>query len=417
MALIARELPLAAKPLEIARRLQDQPGFVCLWSAGGGPSYLAVRPIAAARALDPEPGLARCERSSELAQVPRWVGLVPYEARRALERGGHDKDVRSAPHCSDCTWWRYGAVIRVAERVMVVGDDSHAVAELRRLVLRSPARGDAGASLTLLYEEGPAEHRARVQAALDLIKRGEIYQVNLARRLELEVRGHPLELLMRLCRDTRPAFAAALCVDELGVVSTSPELLLHERADGWVMTSPIKGTRPRGRDARSDADLRRELESDEKERAELNMIVDVERNDLGRVARLGSVRVQAPVVTTQGLVWHRRANVLARLLPEVSRTELLEAMLPSGSVTGAPKIRAMEVIAQLEAERRGLYTGGLGFLSHSGLLTLAMAIRTLTVQGDVGHYFTGGGIVADSDPGRELEETRWKARQLFGRAG
>jgi anthranilate/para-aminobenzoate synthase component I len=117
------------------------------------------------------------------------------------------------------------------------------------------------------------------------------------------------------------------------------------------------------------------------------------------------------------LVWHRRANVRAALRPGVSRLELLEAMLPSGSVTGAPKVRAMEVIAKLEAQRRGLYTGGLGFLTHHGELTLAMAIRTLTVRAGSGHYFTGGGIVADSQPWREVEETAWKAQQLFGRAG
>jgi anthranilate/para-aminobenzoate synthase component I len=183
------------------------------------------------------------------------------------------------------------------------------------------------------------------------------------------------------------------------------------------MTSPIKGTRPRGTDAASDARLREELASDPKERAELSMIIDVERNDLGRVSAIGSVRAQAPIVTAQGLVWHRRANVLGRLRGDVGRAELMAAMVPSGSVTGAPKVRAMELIARLEAQRRGLYTGGIGFLTHAGEMTLAMAIRTLTVRDGIGHYFTGGGIVADSQPELELEETRWKARQLFARTG
>jgi anthranilate/para-aminobenzoate synthase component I len=144
----------------------------------------------------------------------------------------------------------------------------------------------------------------------------------------------------------------------------------------------------------------------------------VERNDLGRVSAIGSVRLRrAPFVSSQGLVWHRRADVVGRLRPEVTREELLLAMLPSGSVTGAPKVRAMEIIARLEPQRRGLYTGAVGFINQGGELTLAMAIRTLTVRDKTGHYFTGGGIVADSQPAFELEETYWKALQLFGRAG
>ena len=143
------------------------------------------------------------------------------------------------------------------------------------------------------------------------------------------------------------------------------------------------------------------------------MVVDVERNDLGRIARTGSVRVLGPPrVETFGSVHHRIARVTARLAPDVSRRELLEAMLPSGSVTGAPKIRAMEVIAELESARRGLYTGAVGALGHDGTLNLAMAIRTLTRRGEDAHYFAGGGIVADSVPAKEVTETRWKALQL-----
>ena len=143
------------------------------------------------------------------------------------------------------------------------------------------------------------------------------------------------------------------------------------------------------------------------------MVVDVERNDLGRIARTGSVRViGVPRIESFGTVHHRVAQVTARLRQGVGRSELLEAMLPSGSVTGAPKIRAMEVIAMLESERRGLYTGALGALGHDGSLRLAMVIRTLTRRAGVAHYFAGGGIVAGSNPEREVLETRWKAAQL-----
>jgi anthranilate/para-aminobenzoate synthase component I len=331
---------------------------------------------------------------------------------------GLPRDEREAPHLIEPIWWRFGAVVCIGERVSVVGDDAASVDDVSRQLLQAPERGSAGVCLRSLPGEAPREHAERVQAALDLISAGHIYQVNLARRLELHVEGHPLDILRSLCRDTRPSYAAAFRFDDMSVISTSPELLLEQRADGRLLTSPIKGTRPRGTDSANDARWFRELSSDPKEQAELSMIIDVERNDLGRVSRIGSVRVQQPpVVTSRGLVWHRRANVRAELRPGVSRLELLEAMLPSGSVTGAPKVRAMEVIAKLEAQRRGLYTGGLGFLSHHGELTLAMAIRTLTVRAGSGHYFTGGGIVADSQPWREVEETSWKAQQLFGRAG
>jgi anthranilate/para-aminobenzoate synthase component I len=143
------------------------------------------------------------------------------------------------------------------------------------------------------------------------------------------------------------------------------------------------------------------------------MIIDVERNDLGRIAEPGSVRVvDGPRVSTYGSVHHRWAELEARLSANRSRSDVLEAMLPSGSVTGAPKVRAMEVIAELEAARRGLYTGAYGYVTRGGGMVLGMAIRTLCRRGSEAEYFAGGGIVADSDPLREYEETRWKALQL-----
>ena len=420
MTLVARELPLAPNPLALARRLSHERELILLWSASGeGPSYIAIRPLAESSSLDPEPTLELAPRAGLLGSVPRWIGVVPYEALRGIERPTYvaAHDPRPEPQVSQIRWWRFGAVVSVTDRVLVVGDDAGAVAELSRELLTRPERS-AGSANVVLRESEPAErHAERVRAALDLIRAGQVYQVNLARRLDLAVSGDVVDVLGALCRDTRPPFAAALRCGELSIVSTSPELLLEQRAGGRISTEPIKGTRPRGTDAASDAHARRELDADPKERAELAMIVDVERNDIGRVSRIGTVVADAPRVTTHGLVWHRRATVSGELSPGVSRRELLSAVLPSGSVTGAPKVRAMELIATLESQRRGLYTGGLGFLTHGGEIRLAMAIRTLTARGDVGHYFTGGGIVADSDPGREVRETLWKAQQLFGAVG
>jgi anthranilate/para-aminobenzoate synthase component I len=415
----ARELPLAPEPLALARRLVDEPDLALLWSAsGGGPSFIAVRPLRVSQALDPEPELPTRRHERGLARAPRWIGLVPYEALRGIERAGFVPavDGRPEPHSSTPLWWRLGAVVCVGQRVTVIGDDDASVDALCEQLMSAPARAPGPARIEAVASEPVERHGERVRAALELIREGQIYQINLARRIDLRVSGNVIDQLDYLCHQTRPPYAAAFRFGASSVVSTSPELLLEHRVGGHLLTSPIKGTRPRGRDARSDARLRQELESDPKEQAELGMIIDVERNDVGRVSTIGSVQASAPFVSTHGLVWHRRADVRGVLEPGVSRARLLRALLPSGSVTGAPKVRAMEWIATLEAARRGLYTGGLGFITHEGEMTLGMAIRTLTARGVEGQYFTGGGIVADSDPEREVEETRWKARQLFGRA-
>jgi anthranilate/para-aminobenzoate synthase component I len=296
--------------------------------------------------------------------------------------------------------------------VRVVGDERSAVDALHRLLRRAGRHVEATVRLRA-GSEPDAEHRHRIARALELIRDGHIYQVNLARRIELDVRGRGIDLFSAMVRHARTPFGLAARLDDADIVSTSPELFVELAPDRLVRTRPIKGTRSRGNDAPEDARRIVELDLDPKERAELTMVIDVERNDLGRVAAIGSVRVpRAPWVETYGSVHHRVAEIVGRLRPELGRRDLLEAMLPSGSITGAPKVRAMEVIAALEAHRRGLYTGAFGVLAHDGSLKLAMAIRTLTVRDGEGHYFTGGGIVLDSDPEREVAETRWKAVQV-----
>jgi anthranilate/para-aminobenzoate synthase component I len=278
-------------------------------------------------------------------------------------------------------------------------------------------------AIEIADDEPLDRHIDRILAAKELILRGDLYQVNLARRIRVALRGGRLiDLYARLAR-AAPTPLGALFTgfgEGVTILSTSPELFLLAEPSaaggggfGRLFTAPIKGTRPRGADAPADLALTRELDADPKERAELTMIIDVERNDLGRIAEVGSVRmVRAPHVVTHRTVHHRLALLSARARGHFSREEVISAMLPSGSITGAPKVRAMEVIASLEPRRRGLYTGAFGCVSHDGRLTLAMAIRTLVMRGGEGEYWTGGGIVADSDPEREVEETRWKALQL-----
>jgi anthranilate/para-aminobenzoate synthase component I len=380
-------------------------------------------PVESSGELCPEGGVGLGSDRGSWGGVPRWVGLLPYEAARHLERSGWSPaETREPPHHLRPCWFRYGAVLVVDHlrgEVHAVGEEPALVRQLARLAASPEPR-----PREIEVSAGPAEplerHATRVREALELILQGDLYQVNLARRLEVTLRGDPFEAFVRLSAASPASYAASIeWPGEAAVFATSPELFLDARTDGKVFTLPIKGTRPRGRDALQDAALRAELDADPKEIAELSMVIDLERNDLGKLAEVGSVRVPAPpVVRTHRTLHHRVARVEARLPRGVSWANLVAATFPSGSVTGAPKVRAMEVIARLEAARRGLYTGAFGHVSHGGDLVLAMAIRTLTAQGEgegprEGHYHTGGGIVADSDPGREVDETRVKSLQLL----
>jgi anthranilate/para-aminobenzoate synthase component I len=443
--LLVRELTLPPDPVAIARRLHAARarGVALLHTADraapglpapGRWSFVAAEPDRRSDRLDPLADDAVPAPAGPLAFAPRWIGVIPYEGRRSrLERAAWvGADARPAVRPVDPLWYHYPAVVCVDHatgRVLVAGVDGPAADHLAGM-LGGPSPVEPTLAVDVADDEPPARHAERIAAAKELILRGDLYQVNLARRLGIRLRGgDPLALYLSLSRHAPSAFGACLHFDDgLAVVSTSPELLL--RADpaqgsaagstGWgdLFTVPIKGTRPRGGDPAEDAALARELDHDPKEVAELTMIVDVERNDLGRVAARGSVRVAAgPMVVTHRTLHHRLALLQARARPGASREEVLAAMVPSGSVTGAPKVRAMEVIARLEAARRGLYTGGLGFVAHDGGVTLAMAIRTAVLEGAEGGYWTGGGIVADSDPAREVEETRWKALQLVRAAG
>lgn len=401
-------------------------------SSLGRYSFIGVDPDRQSAALDPGEGEGVEGAPHALALAPRWIGVVPYEALRAIERPAwRPTEARPAPSLTRPVWLRYPAVVVVDQRagtVAAVGqrreDAATLAAKVREALALAARPSPHRVSLAVSDFDAPERHLERILHAKELIFAGELYQVNLARKLCVTFDESPsaaerLTLFERLARAAPTPLGAYLELPGgTTVLSTSPELLLlvEPSAAGALdrlTTIPIKGTRPRGADADDDAALARALDADPKERAELTMIVDVERNDLGRVARTGSVRVvRAPHVVTHRTVHHRQAVLVARARPGLSRRELLGAMLPSGSVTGAPKVRAMEVIASLEPARRGLYTGAIGYVGYDDRLELAMAIRTLVLDGAAGEYLTGGGIVADSDPASELAETRWKAAQL-----
>jgi para-aminobenzoate synthetase component 1 len=259
-----------------------------------------------------------------------------------------------------------------------------------------------------------------VARALEYVRAGDIYQVNLARRLGCATGpdGAALgaALWMRLERDAPAAHAFWMADGEIGaaLVGNSPERFLRRLVDGTVEACPIKGTRPR--DHASGAGGAARLLASAKDRAEHVMIVDLERNDLGRICRTGTVEVAKLCrVLALPTVLHLESTVRGRLRPEVGLPELLRATFPGGSVTGAPKLRAMEIIEELEPARRGPYTGATGWLGAAGDLDLAVAIRTALIRDGRLTLWVGGGVVADSTPAGELAET-WDKARAFSRA-
>jgi anthranilate/para-aminobenzoate synthase component I len=199
---------------------------------------------------------------------------------------------------------------------------------------------------------------------------------------------------------------------DFGLISNSPELFLRVTPDRRVITRPIKGTRPRL------PGMEIELRDSLKDQAELNMIIDLERNDLGRVCEVGSVRVSEPrSIEAHPTVYHGVATVEGKLRPEVTFVDLLRATFPGGSITGAPKIRAMQIIEELEPVRRGPYCGAIGYVAPDGTMEFNVAIRTMILKDGMVHVPVGGGIVADSDPREEYEETLVKSRAMFAALG
>ncbi|MCM8763519.1 MAG: anthranilate synthase component I family protein [Candidatus Omnitrophica bacterium] len=252
-----------------------------------------------------------------------------------------------------------------------------------------------------------------VKRAKEYIKKGDIYQANLSQRFSVETNVEPF-FLYRILREINPSpFASYLNFPEVTIISSSPERLLKVE-DCFVETRPIAGTRPRGKDYWNNLELRAELILNEKERAEHLMLVDLERNDLGRVCKYGSVKVDEFMALEEySHVMHIVSNVCGRLNEGRDRFDLIRSAFPGGTITGCPKIRCMEIIEELEPVRRGIYCGSLGYIGFNGNMDLNIVIRTLVLTKGKAYIQAGAGIVADSDPLREYYETLYKAEALL----
>ena len=277
-----------------------------------------------------------------------------------------------------------------------------------------PAAAPRPRSAELSSSLSHAEYLAVVRRVREYILAGDVYQANITQRFRMPIDEEPVTLYGRLRAQNPAPFSAFLEFGELSIASVSPERFLRLTSEGHVEARPIKGTRPRGSTADDDDELARELLHSEKDRAEHVMIVDLMRNDLSRVCRTGSVRVpELFALEKYATVHHLVSTVTGELRPGCDAIDLLRATFPGGSITGAPKIRAMEIIAELEPVRRDVYCGTIAYLGCSGAMDASIVIRTALIKDGEAYCSAGGGIVADSEPEAEYVESWNKARGLL----
>jgi para-aminobenzoate synthetase component 1 len=425
MTCVAAEVRLNCTPFELASIFHERDQFAFLDSSRspgeqGRNSMLAWRPADVFRTKDQD-AFANLDAFLQSRPAAGAIGYFGYDLYRFLEEY---RQVRAVDDLNlpDCCLSLYETILVFDHRarrwnVMATSGDliDKLLLEIQQelaKVRRDPEPADA-------YRAGPPEsnmtreeYTARVRKALDYIAQGDIYQVNVSQRFSHRFEGSAFELFSTL-REMSPSFYGAYlnCGDHV-VISSSPELFLR-REGSLIETRPIKGTRPRGRTKEEDADLERELLGSSKEAAELTMIVDLERNDLGRICEYGSVEVlDHRYVDRLPTLFHTVSTVRGKLREHITTVELLRATFPGGSISGCPKIRAIEIVDELELLRRHVYTGAIGFIGPNGDLNLNVAIRTMTVAGNRVYYHAGSGIVADSDPEHEYEETLNKAAAM-----
>ena len=428
---LAVELRPAPDPLDACARFTDLPDLVFLDSSARGAlgrySFLTadaiahVRPggdpIAEARALlaphhrTPRPGLPPFQGGI--------AGYVGYDWGAELERVR--RPAATEPQIPDAVLGLYDWVIawdHMDGRAWSIAWTPQRLAWVRdRLAvpLRAPSAVPRHSPPSVASNFTRGEYEAGVTRIRAYIAGGDVYQVNLAQRLQTSFTGAPLELYRRLRARSPAPFGAYLAFGDLSIASISPERFLRlDAVTRGAEARPIKGTRPRGATPAEDAALAEALQASEKDRAENVMIVDLLRNDLGKVCRPGSVRVpELYALESHPTVHHLVSTVTGVLGAGADAFDLLLAAFPGGSVTGAPKIRAMEIIAELERAPRGVYCGAIGYVSATGAMDLNIPIRTLVLQGGVATFHAGAGIVWDSDPAAEYEETLAKARALI----
>jgi para-aminobenzoate synthetase component 1 len=415
-----------ARGLEPAAALRALagPGSVLLESGTGRWSYLAPWPAAVLSRRDPAGGLAEARVLLDrlAADVPAGappftgglLGSLGYDLARAIEAIPQlARDDLALPSLQLAAVDSLYAFDRERDELWVVARAERELLRLREGLARvRPLAPRAAAPGDELQGMPYAHYRARVERVLDHIARGDVYEVNYTQRLEGNC-ASALDLYARLRESAPVPYNLYLDAGGWQLVGATPETFLRVTADGRCETRPIKGTRPRDDDPIADAALAADLATHPKDRAENVMIVDLARNDLSRVCVPGTVRVPSLcAVESHPTVHQLVSTVTGRLAPGRDALDLVAAAFPPGSMTGAPKIRAMQLIEQLEPVRRGPYAGAFGWLAPDGSCDLAVVIRTAVVTRGRAYLHVGGAIVADSSPADEYEESLIKARTV-----
>ena len=349
-----------------------------------------------------------------------WFLYIGYEMAGAIEP--RLRLPRNTTGLPDAFAWRCPGALIVEQgpggtaKAFAVAESAAVLDSMLDCLTRDgPGRPTGLPEVREIDAEPPEGFRSGVRRVLDYLAAGDVFQVNISRRWDGRFQSvpDPVALYRRLRRSNPAPFAGLMRWQSAAVLSSSPERLVEVRGDR-VQTRPIAGTRPRDADSERDVALSRELLGNLKERAEHVMLIDLERNDLGRVCIPGSIEVnELMVVESYAHVHHIVSNVRGRLRQDATPVEAIQAVFPGGTITGCPKVRCMEIIAELEREGRGFYTGSMGYLGRDGSLDLNILIRSMLLQGERFSFRTGAGIVADSMPDSELRETVDKARGLI----
>jgi para-aminobenzoate synthetase component I len=433
------ELPPGLAPWEVAQRFAHWPNLLFLDSADrasarGRYSYVMAAPTEQVSPFSPGFSPLRARTVPGLPPFQGgYAGLLSYELGKQFEKTPRNQWDEFP--VSERLIFRYDWVIAFDHQenrswLIAHGEDAEKQLRLVRETLKSPVRewpaykpASSPSEIAPQFPLGIANvssnfsregYLIAVQRAVDYIHAGDCFQINLSQRLLAPLQEHALKLYDRLRSKNAAPFAAYFDAGDWQILSASPERFLQVTPEREIITRPIKGTRPRGQTAEADRSLISELLSNPKDRAENVMIVDLLRNDIGRVAEFGSVTVpKVCELESFRFVHHLVSEVRGKLRADCTIWDLMRAAFPGGSVTGAPKVRSMEIIAELEPTARGAYCGSLGFWGFDGTVDTNILIRTFTASKGYLQFPVGGGIVADSDPAREYDETLHKAAGLL----
>lgn len=361
----------------------------------------------------------RCfdQKNNQAAFQYGWFVYFSYEAAYFLDKKLKPLRPKTAEEPLAVAIYCQGSIVydHFKREYNVYAENETVSKEINATLLKQHTLQAKDLQVKIINEESGDAFKQAVSYTKNLIQKGDVYQANLSRQYKITTSNHAsaVEVYIQLKQANPAPFAGLLQVGQFAVISSSPERLFSI-SNQCIETRPIAGTRPRGHDINSDKELIKELINTPKERAEHIMLIDLERNDIGKVCKTGSVEVdELMVIETYEHVHHIVSNVRGVLAHGVTFIDVLKSLFPGGTITGCPKIRCMEVIKEIEQRNRGCYTGSMGYINHDGQVDLNILIRTIGLNQNTITFSAGAGIVYDSNPDAELQETRHKAKGML----